>query len=212
MPVIVDAASEYDLRGFLAKGADIVVYSAHKFLGGPTAGIVAGKKPLVRAAFLQNNGIGRGMKVGKEGIAGTIAALAAWAERDHAAVRARETGYLKLWMERLAKVPGLVPSTVPDPTDNPLDRLKLTVDAQAAGFTAWALSTALAAGDPPVIVRDHEVEHGHFFLDPCNLHPGEAEVVADRIAATSAAIRGKPSPDLNDLRRKQLERLLAWPD
>jgi D-glucosaminate-6-phosphate ammonia-lyase len=212
VPVIVDAASEYDLRGFLAKGADIVVYSAHKFLGGPTAGIVAGKKPLVRAAFLQNNGIGRGMKVGKEGVAGTIAALAAWAERDHAGVRARETGYLKLWMDRFAKVPGLVPSIVPDPTDNPLDRLKLEVHAAEAGFTAWALSTALAAGDPPVIVRDHEVEHGHFFLDPCNLHPGEAEVVADRIAATAAAIRGKPSPDLKELRHKQLERLLAWPD
>ncbi len=67
VPVVVDAASEYDLRGFVEKGADIVVYSAHKFLGGPTAGIVAGSKELVRATFLQNAGIGRGMKVGKEG-------------------------------------------------------------------------------------------------------------------------------------------------
>ncbi len=49
VPVIVDAASEYDLKGFLAAGADLVVYSAHKFLGGPTAGIVAGRKDLVRA-------------------------------------------------------------------------------------------------------------------------------------------------------------------
>ena len=48
----------------------MAIYSAHKFLGGPTAGIVAGGKPLVRAAFLQNMGIGRGMKVGKEGIVG----------------------------------------------------------------------------------------------------------------------------------------------
>ena len=68
VPVIVDAASEYDLKGFLARGADIALYSAHKFLGGPTAGIVAGRRDLVRAAFLQNGGIGRGMKVGKEGI------------------------------------------------------------------------------------------------------------------------------------------------
>ena len=28
VPVIVDAASEYDLKGFLAQGADIVIYSA----------------------------------------------------------------------------------------------------------------------------------------------------------------------------------------
>ena len=212
VPVIVDAASEYDLRGFLAKGADIVCYSAHKFLGGPTAGIVAGRKDLVRAAFLQNNGIGRGMKVGKESIAGTIAALEAWGKRDHKAVRARETGYLKLWMDRLAKVPGLRPSIVPDPTDNPLDRLKLEVNAAESGSTAWALASALARADPPIIVRDHEVEHGHFYLDPCNLHPGEAEVVASQIAAVAAAIRGKPSPDLAAMRRRQYESLLAWPD
>ncbi len=212
VPVIVDAASEYDLRGFLAKGADIVCYSAHKFLGGPTAGIVAGRKDLVRAAFLQNNGIGRGMKVGKESIAGTIAALEAWGKRDHKAVRARETGYLKLWMERLAKVPGLKPSIVPDPTDNPLDRLKLEVNAGESGTTAWALASALARAEPPIIVRDHEVEHGHFYLDPCNLHPGEAEVVASQIAAVATAIRGKPSPDLADMRRRQYEALLAWPD
>jgi len=212
VPVIVDAASEYDLRGFLAKGADLVCYSAHKFLGGPTAGIVAGRKDLVRAAFLQNNGIGRGMKVGKESIAGTIAALEAWGKRDHKAVRARETGYLKLWMERLAKIPGLRPSIVPDPTDNPLDRLKLEINAAESGTTAWALAAALARAEPPVIVRDHEVEHGHFYLDPCNLHPGEAEVVADQIAAVAATVRGKPSPNLADMRRRQYESLLAWPD
>ena len=212
VPVIVDAASEYDLRGFLAKGADLVAYSAHKFLGGATAGIVTGRKDLVRAAFLQNCGIGRGMKVGKEGIAGAIAALDAWAKRDHAAVRARETGYLNLWMERLARVPGLKPTIEPDPTNNPLDRLKLAVDPVAAGTTAWALAAALAAGEPPIIVRDHEAEHGYFFLDPCNLHPGEAEVVAAQIVTVAAAIRGKPSPSLNELHQRQYEALLAWPD
>src|SRR5207344_2061772 len=33
IPVIVDAASEYDLTGFIEKGADIAIYSGHKFLG-----------------------------------------------------------------------------------------------------------------------------------------------------------------------------------
>jgi D-glucosaminate-6-phosphate ammonia-lyase len=99
VPVIVDAASEYDLKRFIAGGADLALYSAHKFLGGLTAGIVAGKKALVRAAYFQNGGIGRGMKVGKEGIVGAIAALEQWQQRDHAAIRARERGYLTLWRE-----------------------------------------------------------------------------------------------------------------
>ena len=212
VPVIVDAASEYDLRGFLAKGADLVAYSAHKFLGGLTAGIVAGRKELVRAAFLQNCGIARGMKVGKEGIAGAIAALEAWGKRDHAAVRVREAGYLKMWLERLATVPGLKPRIVPDFTANPLDRLKLEVVAAEAGTTAWALAAALARAEPPIIVRDDEVEHGYFFLDPCNLHPGEAEVVADQIVSVAAEIRDRPAPSLADLRRRQYEALMAWPD
>src|SRR5580704_12919997 len=132
VPVIVDAASEYDLSGFLAAGADLVLYSAHKFLGGPTAGIVAGRRDLVRAAFLQNSGVGRGMKVGKEGIAGTIAALEAWERRDHAGVRARETEALHLWRDTLAGRPGVTAAIVPDPTANPLDRLQVAVEPTAA--------------------------------------------------------------------------------
>ena len=53
------------------------------------------------------------MKVGKESIAGTIAALEAWEKRNHAAVRARESGYHMLWPESLSKVPGLRPAIVP---------------------------------------------------------------------------------------------------
>jgi L-seryl-tRNA(Ser) seleniumtransferase len=212
VPVIVDAASEYDLEGFLAAGAAIAVYSSHKFLGGPTAGIVAGRKDLVRAAFLQNWGIGRGMKVGKESIAGAMAALEAWAQRDHAAVRGFERDHLELWLDCLGRLPGLAASIVPDPTGNPLDRLEVRVDPEAAGTTAWALAAALAAGEPPVIVRDHEAEHGLFYLDPCNLHPGEAEQVAEAVAQTLEAIRGQPSPVLEELKARGYERLLAWPD
>lgn len=215
VPVVVDAASEYDLRGFLAAGADLVCYSAHKFLGGPTAGIVAGRKDLVRATFLQNMGIGRGMKVGKESILGTIAALEAWQRRDHAAVRRAEQAALDLWRDRLGPLPGVTAEIVPDPTDNPLDRLKLGIDPMRARITAWELADRLAAGSPPVIVRDHEVEHGYFFLDPCNLHPGEAPVVAERITAELGAAAAGPGTNREPpsaRRARRFSRLLSWPD
>jgi L-seryl-tRNA(Ser) seleniumtransferase len=107
VPVIVDAASEYDLAGFLASGADLVLYSGHKFLGGPTSGIVAGTKARVRDVYLQNRGIGRGMKVGKEGIVGALAALQAWKTRDHEGIRARERRALDCWAQALPTRPAI---------------------------------------------------------------------------------------------------------
>ena len=89
------------------EGADLAVYSGHKFLGGPTSGIVAGRKDLVRACYLQNRGIGRGMKVGKETILGVSAALKAWKTRDHAGIRAREQAALDAWVAALAEKPGV---------------------------------------------------------------------------------------------------------
>lgn len=209
VPVIVDAASEYDLKGFLAQGADVVIYSGHKFLGGPTTGLVAGRKDLVRAAYLQNRGIGRGMKVGKESIAGVMAALEAWERRDHAGIRKRERQALDLWLGTLQAIPGVAAEIVPDPTNNPLDRLKVAVHPDS-GFSAASLAAALAAGDPPVIVRDHETERGHFYLDPCNLHPGEAEIVAGRLSGT---LRSSNAARFTEAARGHgLKALLTWPD
>ncbi|SJZ93232.1 aminotransferase class V-fold PLP-dependent enzyme [Consotaella salsifontis] len=215
VPVIVDGASEYDLTGFLARGADVALYSSHKFLGGPTGGIVAGAKDLVKAAYLQNLGIGRGMKVGKESIAGAIAALEAWGKRDHAAVRAREKRALDLWLSTLEGRAGVDPRIVPDPTNNPLDRLKVTVDPEAAHITAWDLADAMARGEPPVIVRDHEVEHHYFYLDPCNLHEGEETIVARRLdeeltrAARSNTVIATP---LLARRKAKMAAMSRWPD
>ncbi|MBB3999525.1 aminotransferase class V-fold PLP-dependent enzyme [Aureimonas pseudogalii] len=214
VPVIVDAASEYDLRGFLAAGADLALYSSHKFLGGPTGGIVAGRRDLVRAAYLQNGGVGRGMKVGKEGIVGTIAALEAWETRDHAGIRARESAALDLWQTTLTGFAGVDPVIDPDPTHNPLDRLKVHVKPAEAHITAWDLADALARHErQPIIVRDHEVEHGYFYLDPCNLHPGQAEIVAERLREELETARRSNDVIASDFAERRKRRAVnRWPD
>ncbi|GAK69966.1 putative L-seryl-tRNA(Ser) selenium transferase [Agrobacterium rubi TR3 = NBRC 13261] len=215
VPVIVDAASEYDLKLFIEQGADIALYSGHKFLGGPTSGIVAGKKELVRNAFLQNMGVGRGMKVGKESIYGVMAALEAWEKRDHAGVRERETSYLNLWAQTLANRPGVTALIEPDPTNNPLDRMRVIISAQEAHITAWDLAAALRSGPQPIIVRDHEVEHHYFYLDPCNLHPGQETVVASRLAEELDKARASNeiiATPFEDLSRHRFNGTLRWPD
>jgi D-glucosaminate-6-phosphate ammonia-lyase len=213
--VIVDAASEYDLRRFLADGADVVLYSGHKFLGGPTSGICAGSKDFIRNIYLQNRGIGRGMKVGKEGIAGVIAALEAWKTRDHDGIRARERAALDLWVETLHDRPGVKATIIPDPTDNPLDRLKVEIDPETARITAWDLASALARGDRPIIVRDHEAEHGLFYLDPCNLHPNEEAIVAERLVEELERAQRSNEVIHTPLAERWLAQeaaILKWPD
>lgn len=215
VPVIVDAASEYDLRIFLEAGADLVLYSGHKFLGGPTSGIIAGRKDLVAACYLQNRGIGRGMKVGKEGMAGVIAALEAWETRDHAGIRAREQAALDVWSKALEGRDGITAIIDPDPTFNPLDRLKVFIDPEGTNISAWDLADRLGRGEPPVIVRDHEVEHGYFYLDPCNLHSGEEHIVAERLNKELDAARRSNQPIISDIERRRLDQeasILNWPD
>lgn len=210
IPLIADVAAEYDLRGFLSRGADLAVYSAHKFLGGMTGGIVAGRKELVRAAYLQSAGIGRGMKVGKEGIVGAITALDTWQQRDHAAERAAQQQIIAEWQAALAGIAGIDVSLSPDPTANPIERLRLTFQPAEPGRAAH-VATRLAAGDPPIVVRDEFLDLNIFELDPCNLHPGEATIVAARL---QEALKAPPPTDYDPTaeHRAAHARRLAWPD
>ena len=86
------------------------------------------------------------------------------------------------------------------------------VEAAGAKVTAWELADRLLRGEPPVVVRDHEIEHGFFELDPCNLHPGEAERVAQRLCAELDAAIADPShqpQSLSDF-RKTAAHAPAW--
>jgi len=192
VPVIVDMASEYDLTGPIALGADAVIYSGHKFLGGPTSGIVAGTREMIAAIALQSRGIGRGMKIGKEGVIGVAAALACWRRRDHDAERAREEGIVADWMATLDGIPGVTLARHRDWTGNPITRLEMRIDPRHAKLFAWELSERLMQGSPRIALRDDLAEHQVLYLDPCNVTGDEAVLVADAIRRTikAAGARG----------------------
>jgi D-glucosaminate-6-phosphate ammonia-lyase len=216
IPVIVDLAAEYDLTGYLRQGADVTVHSSHKFLGGATAGIVAGRKDRIRAAWLQSYGIGRPMKAGKESVASALVALQTWVGRDHAAERQKAREKLEHWRGRLKGYPGIAATIDPDPTGNPFERLKVAVDPAASGLSALELVHRLETGDPPIAVRAHQLERGWFVMDPRSLGEGELEIAADRLCAIlDAARQGGSRPAEGDLQRwrtAKLARLAAWPD
>jgi L-seryl-tRNA(Ser) seleniumtransferase len=213
VPVIVDAASEETFPEALRSGADLVIVSAHKFLRGLTAGIVAGRKDLVRAAFLQNRGIGRGMKVGKEGIAAAIAALRAWSPAEAEARRIRCERIVAGWSRALEGQSGIAVTAAPDPTGNPIVRLEVAVKP-AAPFFAWELVDALAAGTPPIMVRAHEIEKHFLELDPATTRDDEVALVPPALIAALArlTIPGRQRTSLADWRSTAEANLLRWPD
>lgn len=215
VPVIADMASEYDLHVVKDPGVDIAVYSAHKFIGGTTGGIFAAKtEALARAGYLQNRGIGRTMKIGKEGICGALAAIEAWGKRDHQADYAYQHKIVELWLSALAKVPGLHVANLPDWTGNPIMRVRVVVDPSKAGLHAWELMDRLAAADPRIFVREQFIERQVLVMDPCNLTHAEAQEVAARILAICTQVRRKRDGlrlSWDKYKQARTEGALAWP-
>jgi D-glucosaminate-6-phosphate ammonia-lyase len=208
IPVIVDAAAEGDFRSFIAAGADLVIYSGHKVLAGPTSGVIAGRKDLVRATYLQNAGIARGMKIGKEGIAGAIAAMEQALAHPRASTAAEEI--IASWSRSLAGLRGLIVERVADPIATDVHRLRVTVDRAVAGFSAAALAQALGRSQPRIAVRDFGISRGYFELDPGFVNADEAATVAEAIRQTVLQSKTLPEKEEADHRNGKATSYLRW--
>jgi len=194
VPVIVDAAAETDVRPFLKAGASIVISSGHKAMGAPTSGMLCGRKELVRACYLQNWGIGRAMKVGKEGIAGLIAAVERWYSRDPNAENDRYSAITALFAAKLEV----------HPTDAP-HRILIPVIREARH-----IANLLRECDPAIWLND--AAGRTLTLDLRNLTLSDAAQVAELILW---AMNSKDTP-VEDVPYHDLywseARLLCWPD
>jgi len=189
VPVIVDAANELppagNLRKFIETGADLVIFSGGKDLQGPQpSGFICGRKDLIAACALNgapNHGIGRPMKVGKEEIAGLVAALQRYVRLDHQARIASWEQMVALIVEGLADIGALRVSRVfPDYTGRPVPRAWLTWDEEAAGLSRQEVLAALAKGSPVIRVMEEYAGKG-LLIDPTTLLDGQEAIVAERL-------------------------------
>lgn len=198
VPVIVDTAAGSDVRPFLEAGADLVITSAHKQMGAPTSGMICGRLDLVRACYLQNYGIGRAMKVGKEGIVGCMTAVEAWYARDMASEEQRWKDRAAILAKRLTVRAG------PRPT--------VLVCKAPPGVSGRAVANRLRENDPPVWVNHADDEAGEIHLDLRVMTEEDAaaigELVADALENPSAPAEDVPYHDLY----WSEQRLLEWPD
>ena len=204
VPVIVDAAAELppaaNLRSFVAAGADLVVFSGGKAVRGPqSSGILAGRAELIDAVRLHtldmdvdavawreregveppHHGIGRGLKVAKEQIAGLAVALREFVARDHDA----EADELAEWLRTVARQLSSPPTAIArQPHFYP--RLVIDVGSEA---TARQWAAFLEARDVPIVLPHAPLARGEVVVCP------EAIAVDDRDAVV-AALAGAADP------------------
>ncbi len=191
VPVIVDAASELppvsNLRHFVELGADLVIFSGGKGVGGPQAsGLILGKPELIACcaanAFPNQNAIGRTMKVGKEEIAGLVAAFERFLDRDFTADVARWEASVATILDAIRDVPGIRAERAFDnPEDaemHPVPVPRVWIELRNAERQKWALAE-LERGNPAISVR--RVGRTTLVIAPDSLREGEDAIVGARL-------------------------------
>ncbi len=198
VPVIVDAASNLppveNLWSFTQMGADLAIFSGGKGLQGPQpSGLIVGRKGLVAACTFANgpnHTIGRSMKVGKEELAGLLAAVKRFVNLDHGAVRERWERQVEYMIAELSGIPGVHPEYSPTGESGvACPRVRVEIDQKALRRTMSEILQSLRSGDPWVIVGPSSVLAGPavdesapgFFLNPQTLDEGEEKLVVTRL-------------------------------
>jgi L-seryl-tRNA(Ser) seleniumtransferase len=189
VPVIVDAAAQLppmeNLWNFtLNGGADVALFSGGKALQGPQAsGLMVGSPELLdatraNAAPLQR--LARAMKVGKEEVAGLVAAIERYVALDHDAEAARWDATVEMWVAGLGDIDGVRAHRVAqNEAGQPVARLEITLDG--AGTTAADVIERLWDDDPRVAVL---AGHGEcLYVTPDTLVRDDAVVVLERLRA-----------------------------
>jgi uncharacterized pyridoxal phosphate-dependent enzyme len=157
VPVIVDAASTVPpvdhLRRWGRWGADLVIFSGGKGLRGPQdSGLLAGRADLITAARANGNphaGIGRGMKVSKEAMAGLWKAIEIFLETDHEAEYRTHLAQATTLANALEPVATARWSIESDWEDWPAPVVRVS-PVPGASWSPRTIQAALMDGDPPV--------------------------------------------------------------
>ncbi len=203
IPVVVDAAALLppvaNLHKFTDMGADIVIFSGGKGIRGPaTSGMMLGQGrgaqiiEAVRNHTYPHEGWARGFKVGKEQIAGLVAALEIF-------IREGDTQYeqqmqiARFLMNALEDIPHVDVQIIPNdelfhehPVVPHVPRVLMQWDPAELRLTAEQLDEAMAAEDPPVFLKERHYENYYTnedwrIIDTYFLREGEAQIVAQRL-------------------------------
>ena len=182
----------------LAAGADVVVVSGDKLLGGPQAGILVGSAEWM--ARMRKNPLCRALRVDKVGLAGLEATLRLYRDPGRAM---KEIPTLRMLSEDAETLQGRATGLVERlAREAPKAKAALSATHGAVGggtfpgveLSSWAaaltpengpdaLAARLRDGDPPVVGR---IVDDRFFLDVRTVLPGQEDVLVRRVAECTA--------------------------
>ena len=193
VPILVDAAAEILTipNVHLQNGATLVAYSGGKCIRGPqTAGLLLGRKDLVKAAWVHSaphHGFTRSLKVGKEDAIGMLMAVEMWVKRDHEAEWKRWTGWLEHISQRVSTVPGVTASIAqPNGLSNRTPSLRIAWDRQKIGIGGDTVARLLLDGDPRITLDARggtQPNQTGVSVTPYMMAPGDEKIIAERLVA-----------------------------
>ncbi len=190
IPVLVDAAAQLppveNLHRFTEKGAACAIFSGGKDLRGPQAsGLVVGQRWLIEAMRplrSPNQGIGRPMKVGKEEMAGLLAAVQRYIAIDHEERRERDERVVAGWCAAWNALPGVSAGrSFPNEAGQPLPRCVVTIRSQDVGVSRDELVAKLwegKDGEPRIGVQTEDSDS--LLFNPMTLTDEEVKIVENR--------------------------------
>jgi L-seryl-tRNA(Ser) seleniumtransferase len=187
-------ADEPPVRRSIAAGAALVCFSGDKLLGGPQAGIVAGRADAVAAA--RRHPLARALRLDKLGLAALEATLRLYLDPERArreipvlAMLTVPEDVLQERAERLAAAIGpdaAIESSVAKVGGGALPLLELPGPVVVLRGDAESLAARLRAGDPPVAGR---IERDRLLLDPRTLADEEIPLVASGLSQSGHSLR-----------------------
>ena len=178
LPLIVDAAAEEDLRQYIARGADMVIYSGAKAFNAPTSGFITGGREWIRCCKAQHHGIARAMKIGKENMVGLVKALELYGE----GIANMTPEKLASTVEAISALRGFSAEIEQDEAGREIWRVQVRVYSDVLGIDARQVEAMLRTGEIAIYTRRYFLHQGVFSIDPRTLDQHDLTTIVERLA------------------------------